>query len=113
MNPANLQLEGLYLALASLLEAMRDNDLLSAKQIDTALARAEELALNDPERREDLSRAGLEGVCFPIRLLRVANRLPADALPNFCDLARIVGQTKDLPAIDDEIWGGLPPQQQP
>jgi hypothetical protein len=108
MNPANLQLEGLYLALASLLETLRDNNLLSARQIDATLARAEELALNDPERREDLSQAGLEAVCFPIRLLRVANRLPANELPHFCDLARIVGQTKDLPGIEDEVWAALP-----
>ncbi|HEV7717497.1 MAG TPA: hypothetical protein VGO70_00815 [Arsenicitalea sp.] len=96
MNPANLQLEGLYLAIAALVTSMRENNVLSADQIDAALDRAETLALSDPERIGALSPSNMEAICFPIRLLRLANRTPSEEIANFSDMARIVGQTKDI-----------------
>jgi hypothetical protein len=96
MNPANLQLEGLYLAIAALVTSLRENNVLSAEQIDAALDRAEMVAKSDPERIGALSASSMEAMCFPIRLLRLANRMPSEDVASFSDMARIVGQTKDL-----------------
>ena len=95
MNTANLQLEGLYVAVASLMNAIRDKGLLSEEDIEGALARAEEVALADPIRPSQLSPAHVDAICFPLRLLRLANRAGAQGQqPSFTELATQVGQMK-------------------
>ena len=51
MNPANLQLEGLYAAVAALMHALRDKGVLSTLEIETALAAAEQKIETDPARQ--------------------------------------------------------------
>ena len=93
MNTANLQLEGLLIAIASL------NDLLVAKgivervDVGHAMDVAEQTVLGD-YRTEELDTAQRDAIAFPIRLLRLAN-IGADTkvLP-FSELAKLVGQTK-------------------
>lgn len=94
MNTANLQLEGLYLALAALNNALIEKGLLSRGDVDVALHRAEQVALGD-YRNEDLSNAERDAVAFAPRLLRLANEKSAasDTL-SFSELARLVGVTK-------------------
>ena len=93
MNTANLQLEGLYTALQSLLCALRDKDLLTAAEIDQALVEAERVAGADPRRPTELSGANREAVLFPIRYLRVGNRLcDQGKLPTFSEIAALVGR---------------------
>jgi hypothetical protein len=93
MNAANLQLEGLLLALYALLDAVKSKGLLTEQEIDEALATAEANALADPQRVEQLSPASLDGVTFPIRFLRVANT--ASKVPEtFTTLTQLVGETK-------------------
>lgn len=86
MNTANLQLEGLYMALVALLGSLKAKGLLSEGDIETALADAERDLSRELERR-DLSQANLQAVVFPIRLLRRANADP----DSFASLARSVG----------------------
>jgi hypothetical protein len=95
MNTANLQLEGLYLALAALTDLLASKGLVSREEIDGALGSAEQTALND-YRADELRPANREAVAFPSRFLRLANK-PASrgAAPGFSDLARLVGQLKD------------------
>lgn len=93
MNPANLQLEGLYAALAALVIALRRKGYLSAEEIDAALAEAEEANLSG--HRKDLSPANLEAIRFPFRYLRAANDAPDGASLSFFDLAAEVGMRKD------------------
>jgi hypothetical protein len=96
MNTANLQLEGLYTALAALIDLGKHKGLVSADEVDAALARAEDAAAAD---RPDLPPANLEAVCFPIRLLRLANQeATGTALARFSGLARRVGEDKDARA---------------
>ena len=71
MNTANLQLEGLYMAVAALTETLKQKGLLDTTDVDGALARAERSAVDAAER--GLSAANIEAISFPIRLLRVAN----------------------------------------
>jgi hypothetical protein len=93
MDTANLQLEGLHLALAALLAMLRDSGVASSEQIEAALADAERLARADPANA-DLSPANVEAKAFPIRLLRLANQRPGQDL-TFSDMARLAGETKD------------------
>jgi hypothetical protein len=92
MNTANLQLEGLYVAVAAILNAIREKGLLTEQEIERALAGAEQVALGD---RSQLSPAHVDGICFPLRLLRLANKAGAQGQQrSFSELATRVGQTK-------------------
>ena len=95
MNTANLQLEGLVIAIASLNQALVARGALSNDEIDKALARAEQTALGDDRLTEALSTANRDAVLFPIRLLRMANGTAGDGVPAFAELAKAVGMTKE------------------
>jgi hypothetical protein len=69
MNTANLQMEGLLLALGSLLRALKDKGLLSQDEIEAMLKEAEERATRDAGRPESLSPANVNAVLFPVRFL--------------------------------------------
>ena len=94
MNTANLQLEGLYLALASLNNALVEKGLLDRSEIDMAFRRAEQVALGD-NRAQQLSGAERDAVAFAPRLLALANQHAAGGFtPSFSELAKLVGETK-------------------
>ena len=67
MNVAMLQLEGLLMAIASL------KGLLSVDDIDLALRKAESGMTSDERACEEMSAANRNAICFPIRLLQLAN----------------------------------------
>ena len=95
MNTANLQLEGLLLAMAELNRALIRNGVLSVEEVDAALHLAEASATSDERMTQDLSPANRDAVCFPIRLLRLANsKNPAQGELSFSDLAREIGESK-------------------
>jgi hypothetical protein len=94
MNTANLQLEGLLLALSSLLSAMERKGLLTRQEIDDALGHAEANARTDPRRPSELSAAHVDAICFPIRFLQLAATRAADQPQSFAELTAVVGQTK-------------------
>jgi hypothetical protein len=95
MNVANLQLEGLLMAIASINHLLVRNGLLSNEEIDTALRKAEASGTNE-ERSEELSSANRDAINFPIRLLQLANQCQPEAdIPPFSELARMVGQIKE------------------
>ena len=93
MKVANLQLEGLYLAVASLNDLLVKKGVITRDEVDLALRRAEQTALGD-YRVEDLGPAERDAVAFAPRLLAAANASAVDG-PNFSELARHVGETKD------------------
>lgn len=90
MNSANLQLEGLYLAIASTHRLLVEKGLVSRAEVDTALRQAEQIALGD-YRTDTLSSAERDAVAFAPRLLIAAN---SEESADFSQLAKIVGQTK-------------------
>lgn len=95
MNTANLQLEGLLMAIAGLNQVLVAKGVVSAEEIDKALARSEQTVLGDDRVAEDLSPANRDAVAFPIRLLRLANTThDGSTLPSFAELTRLVGETK-------------------
>jgi len=100
MNTANLQLEGLYLSIAAINNALVQKGLLTREEVDAALRRAEQIALGDDRNVEDLSPSNREAVAFSPRLLAMANNMASETeTPPFSELARMVGETKS-PAND-------------
>jgi hypothetical protein len=96
MNTANLQLEGLLTAIASVNQALVAKGLLTTEEIDRCLAVAEQTALGDNRVTENLSPANRDAVVFPIRLLRLANNMAgSNGVPTFTELARMVGESKE------------------
>ncbi|BCG86608.1 hypothetical protein MesoLj113c_27180 [Mesorhizobium sp. 113-3-9] len=96
MNVANLQLEGLMMAVASINNLLVHKGLLSVDDIDIALRKSEANFTGDERTYEDMPLANRDAICFPIRLLRIANNSQgeSDILP-FSELAKMVGQTKE------------------
>jgi hypothetical protein len=95
MNVANLQIEGLLMAVAALNDTLVRKGLLSSDEVDTALRKVEASLTADERLYEDMSPANRDAVCFPIRLLLAANKHSTSAdLPPFSQLARNVGLTK-------------------
>ena len=95
MNTANLQLEGLLVAIAAVNQALVAKGVLATAEIDRALAISEQTALGDERLTEDLSPSNRDAVLFPIRLLRLANNMAGDrSVPPFAELARAVGESK-------------------
>jgi hypothetical protein len=94
VNTANLQLEGLCLAIAAVNHALVEKGLLSQDEIDLALRKAEAAATGDERFVDQLSPANRDAVCFPIRLLQIANTSGAAAPWSFSHLAKLVGETK-------------------
>lgn len=94
MNTANLQHEGLLLALASLLDLLERKGVASREELDAALAEAEERASSDPRRPSEVSASNVDAICFPIRFLRLALSRPSDLGRGFSDVASAVGLSK-------------------
>lgn len=101
MNTANLQLEGFYMAVAALVELLKEKGLVTAEEVDIAFARAERSAFEGKDN--DLSPSNLGAIGFPIRLLRLANStsFAGHALP-FPELTRRVGESRDRRAALSE-----------
>ncbi|RYE45705.1 MAG: hypothetical protein EOP24_18775 [Hyphomicrobiales bacterium] len=94
MNTANLQLEGLVMAMALMHQLLVSKGLVGTDEVDRVLATAEESALGD-YRVEDLTPANRDAIVFPVRLLRLANNMAGGReVPPFSELARMVGETK-------------------
>jgi len=96
MNTANLQLEGLYLAIAAMHETMIAKGLVSRQDVDDAMRAAEQTAINDNRSIENLRPAERDALAFPARLLRIANATVSDdGALSFSALARRVGTVKE------------------
>ncbi|WP_196258654.1 hypothetical protein [Pelagibacterium limicola] len=95
MNVANLQLQGLYLAVAAINETLVAKGLLTREEIDTALVQVEQVVLGEERLVEDLHPANRDAVVFPMRFLALANRKAEDGgVRGFTELAKLVGETK-------------------
>ncbi|WP_420960082.1 hypothetical protein [Brucella sp. IR073] len=95
MNVANLQIEGLCLAIAALNQKLVEKGILSRSEIDEALREAEATARGDDRFVEDLNPSNRDAICFPIRVLQIANSTEPERPWTFSDLARLVGSTKE------------------
>jgi hypothetical protein len=101
MNTANLQLEGLCMAVASLIEVIKEKRIATADEIDAALARTERSAAEG--KAEEMSAANRSAIRFPIRLLRLANATSFEGHPlPFQELTRRIGGAKEQHATLSE-----------
>lgn len=95
MNTANLQLEGLYLVIASLNELLVAKGVVTRQELDGAFRKAEQTAVGDYSV-EDMSPANRDAVAFAARLLLLANNGPGEGqIQPFSELAKLVGKTKE------------------
>ncbi len=91
MNTANLQLEGLLMAIAAVNRSLVQKGLLSHDEVEEALREAERTI--EADRFSSIPSASLEAACFPIRLLRLANRSENDGTgQTFSALAKAIGE---------------------
>jgi len=96
MNSANLQLEGLYLAVAAINEALIAKDVLSREEIAHALRMAEQSVVSSDRATEDLRPAERDAMAFPCRVLIEALATTSEGRPpSFSELARRVGAGKE------------------
>lgn len=94
MNVANLQLEGLVMAVAAVNRLLVSKGLVTADEVDMALHGVEASLTGDERLFADMSPAQRDAVCFPVRLVRMVNARPEIEELSFSDFARLVGQTK-------------------
>lgn len=96
MNVANLQLEGLLMAVASINNVLVHKGLVSIDDINEALRQAEASVTGDERSNDAMSASNRDAICFPIRLLQLANNAQGETdIPPFSELAKMVGQTKE------------------
>ena len=93
MNTANLQLKGVLLALHSVLDLLRTKGVLDQIEIEKALKEAERMASMEGQERNELSKANLEAINFPIRFLREANKTAGEA--TFSAITQLVAERPD------------------
>lgn len=92
MNTANLQLEGLLLAMAALFGELKRKGVLVSGEIEAALDRADSGA---SARATELSDANREAIHFPVRFLREALRDGAKPL-DYRTITAEIGRQLDL-----------------
>ncbi len=95
MNTANLQMEGVLLALAALCRALREKDVLNEEEFARILTEAEN---GTSGRSSRLSEANLEAIRFPIRFLRRALAQDASGGIDYDLIAAGVGKERDAAA---------------
>ena len=101
MNVANLQLEGLLMAVAAINHVLVRKGILTVEEIDIALKKAQANMIDDA-RVDDLSTSNRDAINFPIRALQITNQCAPEAdVPSFAELARLVGAMK--PQYNDEV----------
>ena len=94
MNTANLQLQGLYVAIAAITKALVVKGLLTHEEVDRALREAEMTSLAD-YRSDETEAPNREAMAFAARFLRVVNNaVPGEQMPSFSQVARQVGEAK-------------------
>ncbi len=96
MNTANLQLEGLYVVIATLLEAMCEKGVFQRGEIEVLLTKAETTLRTDPGRPAEMRGSNVDAICFPVRILLQALQDSAEGSSSrsFAHLASRVGQAK-------------------
>ena len=91
MNTANLQLQGLVMAVASIAEALVQKGALTHQELSAALGEAEHLIEDNIDH--DLSDANRAATMFPIRVLALANQASQRKQKlSFTDYAELIGK---------------------
>ncbi|WP_029871272.1 hypothetical protein [Rhizobium leguminosarum] len=91
MNTANLQLQGLIMAMASICDAIVEKELLTSEELNAALSKAKKAVEEDDDH--ELSDANRAAILFPIRVLQLAEEAgrKGERL-TFSDYAKLVAK---------------------
>jgi hypothetical protein len=92
MNTANLQLEGLLVALAELSRVLVESGCVSRDALEEGMRKAEQTIHADEARTSQLSASQIGAVLFPIRYLALANTV--ETSQSFARLAAEIGHLK-------------------
>jgi len=100
MNTANLQMEGMIMALAAIAEIVVRKGLASHAEVEKALACVEDGLLLD--RSAGLSEANRAAKAFPVRMLRLANSASQRGEQrSFAQFAGMIGRTATVSGAAD------------
>jgi hypothetical protein len=92
MNTANLELEGLYVAIAAVNQLLVQKGLVTQAELQGTLDRAHGVAKAAAAERE-LSGSNREAICFPIRFLMLAcDRADRGEPVDFHSVTRDIGR---------------------
>jgi len=94
MNTANLQLEGLLVALTHVIGALQRKGLIDHADVAQALSDAEAMARAHADRGGQLREANQNAILFPIRYLIEATAAHAEAR-TYRDITADIGRDKD------------------
>ena len=98
MNTANLQLEGVYLVLTALLEAVVAKGLLEKAELITLLSGVERGIAADPSRPVEIRDSNVEAVKFPARFLASALHASSDGRkPSFAEIVALIREIRSPP----------------
>jgi hypothetical protein len=100
MNTANLELEGLYLAIASINNALVEKGLLSHAELQQAMSSAADVAEASCKQRR-LSAANQLAILFPARFLKLASERAESGEPaDFRSITEAVGRLRAAAGAD-------------
>jgi hypothetical protein len=96
MNTANLQLEGVYILLTALFQALIKKSILTETELADMLSEVERNIMADRSRPAEVRGSNIEAICFPVRFLNAALRAGGDERkPCFSEIAARVGQSRN------------------
>ena len=99
MNVANLQLEGLMMAVASINNVLVHKGLVPIDDINDASRRAEASVTGDERSYEDMSASNNDAICFPIRLLQLVNNAQRPDVTRYSEVG--LGAFLHFAVVDD------------
>jgi hypothetical protein len=92
MNTANLELEGLYLAMSAVNNLLIEKGLMTHAELRQVLTETK-TALTSQEKLRNLSESNRKAICFPISFLLLASDKSEKAEPvDFQTIAKEVGR---------------------
>jgi len=95
MNTANLQLEGVYLVLAALLDALIAKGAFEKSELVTILAEVERAIGADASRPAEIRGSNIEAAQFPARFLKSALRASAEGQrPTWAEAVSLIRETR-------------------
>lgn len=103
MNTANLQLEGVYIVLVALLEALMAKGQFKRNELVSILGQAERWIASDPSRPSEIRDSNMEAIAFPARFLKTALKASADGrTPSFAEIVALIKQNRSEGEWADE-----------
>ncbi|MCI4677475.1 hypothetical protein K9U39_18420 [Rhodoblastus acidophilus] len=95
MNTANLQLEGVYIVLASLLEALVAKGAFDQAELVAILSDVERRIGADSSRPVEIRESNVEAAQFPARFLKSALRASSDGRkPSFAEIVSLIKESR-------------------